>query len=147
MLFHYYIAILILDYQYINLRLSIIFGLSSEDIYLSLSISSSFVPELYCGEVFETLVILSAILFPIKSPVASAVFWIAVFEAVLSASVAACLAWSRSSWLYLLSKFYLYFYQYFFPYFWQKTKIHSLLKILDFGWIEYRVIFYMLYFN
>ena len=31
---------------------------------------------------FETLVILSAILLPIKSPVASAVFWIALFDAV-----------------------------------------------------------------
>ena len=44
------------------------------DISLSLSIFSSFVSELFCGEVFETLVILSAILFQIKSPVASAVF-------------------------------------------------------------------------
>ena len=43
-------------------------------IYLLLSISSSFVSKLFCGEVFETLVILSAILFPIKLPVASAVF-------------------------------------------------------------------------
>ena len=37
---------------------------------------------------FEILVILSAILLPIKSPVASAVFWIALFEAVVIASVA-----------------------------------------------------------
>ena len=40
--------------------------------YLSLSISYSFVSELFCGEVFETLVISSAILFQIKIPVASA---------------------------------------------------------------------------
>ena len=32
---------------------------------------------------FETLVILSAVLLPIKSPVASAIFWIALFDAVL----------------------------------------------------------------
>ena len=51
-----------------------IFYLYSGDIYLSLSVSSSFVSELFFGEVFEPLVILSAILFPIKSPVASAVF-------------------------------------------------------------------------
>ena len=50
------------------------FCLSSGDIYLSLGISSSLVSELFCGEVFETLVILSAILFPIQSPVASAIF-------------------------------------------------------------------------
>ena len=54
-------------YYYINLGLSIIFCLSSGDIYLSLSISlsCSFEPvsKLFCCEVFETLVILSAILF------------------------------------------------------------------------------------
>ena len=48
--------------------------LSSEDIYVSLSVFSSFVSELFFGEVFETFVILSAILFPIKLPVASADF-------------------------------------------------------------------------
>ena len=53
---------------------SIILCLSSEGINLSLSISSSFVSELFFGEVFETLVILSAILFPIKSQVAYSVF-------------------------------------------------------------------------
>ena len=61
--------------------------LFSGDIYLTLSIFS-FVSELLCGEVFETFVILSAILLPIKSLVASAVFRIALFDAVLSASVA-----------------------------------------------------------
>ena len=42
---------------------------------------------------------LSAILLPIKPSVFSAVFWIALFEAVLKASLAYCLAWSRSFWL------------------------------------------------
>ena len=61
---------------YINLELSIIVCLCSAERYLSLSISFSFVtvPELFCGDIFETFVILSAVLFPIKSPVASAVF-------------------------------------------------------------------------
>ena len=71
------IIILILDYQKFysfNLRSSIIFCLSSGDIYLSLSISFSFASELFRGEVFETLLILSAILFPVKSLLASAVF-------------------------------------------------------------------------
>ena len=66
--------------------------LSSGDIYLSLSISFSFVTELCFGEVYETLVILSAILLPIKSSVASPVFLVVLFEAVLSVSVANCLA-------------------------------------------------------
>ena len=46
----------------------------SGDIYLYLNISSPFVSELFYGEVSEALVILTAILFPVKSPVASAVF-------------------------------------------------------------------------
>ena len=61
-------------YIIFNLRSSIILCLSSKFINLSLSISSSFVFELFCGVIFETVVILSAILLPIQSPVASAVF-------------------------------------------------------------------------
>ena len=54
------------------------FCLSSGDIYLSLGIYLSCllvaVSELFCCQFFETFVILLAILFPVKSPVASAVF-------------------------------------------------------------------------
>ena len=64
-------------YYYINLRSSIVFCFSSEDICLSLgiSLSSLFVTasELFSRKVFENFVILSAILLPIKS-VASGVF-------------------------------------------------------------------------
>ena len=61
-------------YYYINLRSSIIFCLCIGDIYLSLSIfSSSFISELFFGEVFDTLVTLSAISFPIISTFDSAV--------------------------------------------------------------------------
>ena len=83
-----------------NLNSSIICFLSSGDIYLFLGVSISisfFISSLSLHnslEVFffecnsvETPVILSAILLPIKSPVASAVFWIALFEAVFIASV------------------------------------------------------------
>ena len=73
--------------------------------FASPNTSSLFVSELIFGEVFEALVILSKILFPIISPVVFAVFWIAYFETVLSASVANCLTWSKSFWLYLLPKF------------------------------------------
>ena len=68
-----------------NLNSSIICFLSSGDIYLFLGVTistSSFV-SLFCevfAEFFETLVILSAILLPIKSSVASAVFWIDLFD-------------------------------------------------------------------
>ena len=94
------------------------FCVSSFDIYFSLGISlpspSSFVTisELFYSEVFETFVILSEFLLPIKSPVTSGVFWLALFEAVLNESVADCLAWSClvSDCIYCLS-FYLYFYQ------------------------------------
>ena len=80
---------------YTNLNSSIICFLFSGDIYLSFGISLSFssIFEAFCGwisfEDFEILVILSAILLPIRSPVASEVFWIALFEAVFIASVVA----------------------------------------------------------
>ena len=77
--------------SFFNLRSSTIFCLNSGDIYFSLSISS-FVSELFCGEVFEDLVILSATLFRIKSLVAYTAFLMTLCEEVLSASVADCLA-------------------------------------------------------
>ena len=57
-----------------NLRSLIILYLSSGAINISLSISSKFVSQLFFCEVFGALETLSAILFPIKLPVASAVF-------------------------------------------------------------------------
>ena len=56
------------------------------------------------SDFFETLVILSAILLPIKSPVASAIFWIALFQAVFIVSVVDFLAVSKRFWPYLLLK-------------------------------------------
>ena len=57
---------------------SIIFCLSSGDVYLSLGISLSFsfviVSQLFCGEHHETFIILLPILLPIKSQIVSAVF-------------------------------------------------------------------------
>ena len=50
--------------------------------------------------VIEKLGILSANLLPIKSPVASAVFLISLFEAVFFASVVDFLSLSRSFWLH-----------------------------------------------
>ena len=66
--------------------MSIISCLSSWDIYLSLGISlfSSFVT---VSEFIKNFVILSSILLPIESPVASAVLWITLPEEVLSAFV------------------------------------------------------------
>ena len=62
---------------YIYLRLPLTFCLFSEDIYLSLSISSSFVSQLVCGEVSVTLVILSAILFQLNHQLSLVFFdWI-----------------------------------------------------------------------
>ena len=82
---------------------------SMENMYLSLGISLScsfvIVSELFCCEFYEIPLNLLAILLLMKSPVASAVFWIILFEVVLSASIADYLAWSRSFWLYLPFKF------------------------------------------
>ena len=77
---------------------------------ICLTIFSSFFSELFLGEVSETLVILSAILFPMKLPVVSAVLQI---EAVLSPSVADCLARSKSFWQYLPLKCLIVFCQHF----------------------------------
>ena len=74
---------------FINLNSSIICCLSSGDMYLSLgnSVSLSSASGVFCGDFFK-----AAILLPIKSPVAHAVFCIAFFEAVLNTSVMNCLA-------------------------------------------------------
>ena len=80
-------------YSHTHLSSPIIFCLSG-DICLSLGFYLSLyfvtVSELFCGEIFEIYVILSAILLPIESPVISADYWITLFEAVLRASVADC---------------------------------------------------------
>ena len=131
-------------YYYINLRSVIIFCFSSWYmyiyIYLSLGISlSSFiviVSELFCGELLENFAILLAILLPIKSPAASAVFWTTLFKIVLSAYIADCLAWSRSYWhvanipgLYLPLKLLIILLPKFLPKF--LAKIHSLLQVFN----------------
>ena len=63
-------------------------------ISLGISLSCSFVTisELFCFEFFENFVTLFALLLPIKSPIAAAHFRIALFKAVLNASVADFLA-------------------------------------------------------
>ena len=65
--------------------------------YLSFGASDSSLASLFCIflDFLETLVILSAILLPIKSPVASAIYQIALFEAVFIASVVDIFALSR----------------------------------------------------
>ena len=70
----------------------------SGDIHISLfgiSVPSSICQCNSLGVFFEILVILSAILLPIKSPVVSVVFWITLYEAVFIASVVEFLAVSR----------------------------------------------------
>ena len=88
---HFLTSLIFLDmpliYYYFNLRLSVIFYLSSGNIYIFLQesfLSYLFVTvsELFCCDVFDIFVVLSAILLPIKSLVACFVFWIAFFEAL-----------------------------------------------------------------
>ena len=66
--------------------------------YVSFGASDSSLASLFCGflDFLETLVILSAILLPMKSPVASAVFFIALFEEVFIPSVVGFFVLSRS---------------------------------------------------
>ena len=81
---------------YVNRNSSIIFCLSSRDIYLYFDISVS--PKLFCErnffEDFYALVVLFSTLLPITLPVASALFWIALSRAVFNASVVDFLALS-----------------------------------------------------
>ena len=66
-------------YYYTNHNSSIICCIFSGDIYLSFGVSESSFASLFCErnfvlDFFETLLILSTILLPTESPVASAVF-------------------------------------------------------------------------
>ena len=99
-LMYYLINLLFFDipllYYHTNLNSSIICCLFSGDIYLSFGISNS---STFCEcnsleDFFEIFLILSAILLPIKSPVALVA--IALFEAVFIAFVVNILALSRS---------------------------------------------------
>ena len=85
----YFLKNIIFFYYYIDLTSLIIFLSFFGDLHLSFGISLSslmfsvsFVTlsKLSCVKVLETLMILSAILLPIKSPVASAVFSIDFFK-------------------------------------------------------------------
>ena len=101
-------------YCYTNLNSSIIYCLSSGGMYLFLGVAlSTSTSVLSFGnssvDFFETLVILSAILLPIKSPAASAVFWVPLFEGIFIASAVDFLALSKSFWPYLLPKFFPWF--------------------------------------
>ena len=82
-----YFNILLL-YYYINLISSIIYCLSSGEIYILLGILLS----VFC----EAFAILSEILLTIKSPVTYDVFCIDLFEATFNASLLEFLALSRS---------------------------------------------------
>ena len=61
------------------------FGITRSVCKVELNLFIELVSGTFSDEVF---VILSAILLPIKSPIASNLFWIALFEVVFSASVA-----------------------------------------------------------
>ena len=90
-------------YYHTNLNSSLICCLLSGDVYFCISLWTSSFSE-YKEDFFECIILL-AILFPFKSPVASAVFYIALFEAVFIASVVDFFALSRRFCLYLLFKF------------------------------------------
>ena len=122
---------ILLLYYYINLRSSIIFYIFYGYIYLSLGILYQILCFLFYFQLssnypalnfLRPLIFYQRLLLSIKSLVASVVFWIALFEAVLSISVADCLAWSTNSWLYLLLKLFLKSLPIFLPIFLAKDK-------------------------
>ena len=96
---------------------------------------------LFCNEFF---VILSVILLPINSPIASAFFFIYLFffEAVLSVSVADSLAWSRIFWLHLLFTFFLIFLLIFLLIVLYLLNFYIYLYVLYLYWIHYIAILF-----
>ena len=113
-------------YYYANLRSSIIFYLSSGDLYLSLDISLS------CSFIIFFWIILQWTLSDFRNSISSFItnqiticfhcFLNYFFEVVLSATVADCLAWSRRLWLYLPLNFWLIFLPIILPTFLAKDK-------------------------
>ena len=115
-------------HYYINLRSLIICCLFCRYIYIYLYLCISLSCPIFSSEVFETFVILSEILFPIKSPVA---------YAVLNGTVPDCLAWSQSFWLYLLLKVLFIFLSTSFLIFLAKDKnAQPFTNIWSLGWTE-----------
>ena len=137
-IFLYSIIIMLYWFSSFNLKASITFCLNFDDIYFSLSTSSSFVSKLFFRELFDALVILSAILFIIKWLVASAVFWMTLFEKVLEASVADYLVWLRRFCLCLLFQLLFIFLPIFLPIFLakrQKSITFYRYSVSWFNWI------------
>ena len=91
-----------LFYCYTNLNLSIICFLFSGDMYLFLGValftptSVSLFCDLFADFFCSTCYLISNFIIPIESPVASVVFWIALFDADFIASVVIFLVLSRS---------------------------------------------------
>ena len=88
-----------------------------------ISIEFSSVCELFSGLSHDAVfLILSAILLPVKSLVAFAVFRLGLLQAVFSASVADFLAWSKGFWVHLPFNSFLAFFTRIFPIFLAKIK-------------------------
>ena len=118
-------------YYFLNFRSPIICCLFSGDIHFSFGIflsrpifafSFAVGSRLFFHEVIRTFIILSAILLPIKSPVASAVFFNYSFVSIFSVSVPDRLAWSKRFWLYIVLTFLLIFLPIFLLIFLMKNK-------------------------
>ena len=117
-IFCYSMIILLLLYQFysFNLKWSIIFYLNSGDIcFLSVFLLHSFL-----NYFFEKFLKLSNF---ISKLISGCLYcFLTLFEEVLNASVADCLAWSRIFWLYLLFKLSLIFLPIFLPIFLAEDK-------------------------
>ena len=115
----FWYPIILLVYCHINFNWSIICCLFLEmNIFpFGISVSLLSVSEAFCG---DFIVILLEILLPIKSPIVSAVFWIALFVEVLGAYVADGLA--------LIKRFLGIFPAYVFTYIFTKVFAHTFSK-------------------
>ena len=122
-------------YDYNNPSSSIICCRFSSGLHISIDISLVEWIFFYLQELKQPLLTFSAILFCTRSPISSTVFWIAIFEAVLRASVNDFLVMSRIFCPYLLLRF--------LPAFFQWIKIYSLGHI----WVQLKISLYTIIIN
>ena len=126
-------------YYYINIRLSLIFGLSSGNIYIHF-FRYLFIM-LICNGLWITLLCIfwNSISNLITNQITSFLcyFWVTLFEVVLSASVANCLVWSKSFWKYLPLTFLLILLKIFLPIFLVRDRNpQPFTMIWSLGWTE-----------
>ena len=127
LLFHYYTIVSISDYQYLSFFWRYISFIS----YFFIMLIYNFF-WIILRWTYATFVISSAFLLPMKSSVASTVFWIPLYETVSSVSAADYFLWSRSFFTVFTTQVFTdVFTNNFIHIFSKREKIYSLVQIFN----------------